>query len=356
MNKKLLLTTALIGTLSVLGTANAELKIGAHVKTAWKSMEGFATGAPSGSGFTQERQIDLSSSGTLNNGWAYKAGFSLEQDANETGFDGSETLYIGVSPSAGTLIQIGTDGAPLNGDYNIVPRAGNAMNEEIGNGNATTVQASAGMFATNLKYAQDSGTIKSNAYINVTQDIPTGKIAVTFAPNSKDKMNLAADTTVQSNQDGGSGFEINYAGKPLPNLDVYLAAMDQNCGTVSGTTCQKNASSRAIGFAYTMGTVKAGAELVKNDNVGGGETTMKEYGVVFKLSDNATAGIGRTVTSGKLNNGVKDGTEDETVTYLQVGYNLGAIGTQLSYIDGNALGYTATNDSKALVLKVNTKF
>ena len=89
MKKTLLLTTALIGALSILGSAQAEIKVGGHVKLAYKSMEGFGA-ARSNSGFSQERQLDFKSEGTLNNGMKYAAGFSLEQDGGETGFDGGE--------------------------------------------------------------------------------------------------------------------------------------------------------------------------------------------------------------------------------------------------------------------------
>ena len=39
MKKTLLLTSALISTISILGTAQAEIKFGAGVKTAWKSYD-----------------------------------------------------------------------------------------------------------------------------------------------------------------------------------------------------------------------------------------------------------------------------------------------------------------------------
>ena len=68
MKKTLLLTTALVGALSIIGSANAEVKIGAGVKTNYKAAE--RTGAlPTSSGFSQERQIDVSSSGDLKNGF-----------------------------------------------------------------------------------------------------------------------------------------------------------------------------------------------------------------------------------------------------------------------------------------------
>jgi hypothetical protein len=83
---------------------------------------------------------------------------------------------------------------------------------------------------------------------------------------------------------------------------------------------------------------------------------MTEIGLTFKMSDNATVGIGQTKTSQEtIATGAAVG-QDEKINYLQVGYNLGAIGTQLSYIDGENMANSANVDSKTLVLKVNTKF
>jgi hypothetical protein len=351
MKKTLLLTTALIGTLSVLSTAQAEVKIGAHVKTAWKSMEGLANNDKSNSGFSQERQIDFSSSGTLNNGWAYKAGFSLEQDAGETGFDGGETNYLAFT-SGNTTVQIGADSAPLNGDFNIVPRAGNAMNEEIGYSSTMS-----GLnFNTTLKYAQDLALNKAPAGVSVLQKFGGDhQVAVTFQPRSDDKMASSATSgtndTAVSSASGKSVMSAAYYGSPVSGLNVY-AEWEQ---AKKNSTDTRDGKIQALGFNYSMGSVKFGAEAMNYDLATGASTDTREYGVVFKLNDNATAGIGRTVTSGKTTAGVAEANK-EKINYLQIGYNLGAVGTQFSYIDADNLGYASTADSKAVVLKLNTKF
>ena len=362
MKKTLLLTTALIGTLSILGTAQAEIKVGGHVKTAWKSFEGFAAGARTNSGFSQERQIDFSSEGTLNNGLKYAAGFSMEQDAGETGFDGGEGNFVNVT-SGNTTIELGVDHAPLNGDFNIVPRAGASMNDEIGavgsshTGNTTT-------FDTKMKYAQNLGTVKQSMGIAVQQKFTGGSVVVNFVPRSGDTLasggaqttsntvtpDGTGDTQVSA-ETGKSAYEISYFGQPVAGLDLFL-----NYAEVAKNTADlQDAKTKGIGFAYTAGAVKFGAELVRADLATNAETETREYGIVYKISDVMTAGIGRTETEGKNAAGADEAAK-EKVNYLQVGYNLGAIGTQLSYIDADNLSYVAASDSKALVLKVNTKF
>ena len=345
MKKTLLLTTALIGTLSILGTAQAEITVGGHVKLAYKSMEGFGTGARASSGFNQERQLDFKSAGALNNGWNYAAGFSLEQDGGETGFDGSETNYVSFI-NGNTTISVGADSAPLNGDYNIVPRAGNAMNEEIGNAASAGTN---GTIDTKLKFAQDATYTKAPTVVSVMQKFDGGAIAIGYAPRSDDKLN-SGDTQVTS-ASGKPAHYVAYAGKPVANLDVYA---EYSAQAKNGADLQ-DGKAQSLGFAYTIGAVKFGAERANVDNVAGTETEMTELGAVMKLSDKATIGIGRTSTEGKTAAGANEAAK-EKITYLQVGYNLGAIGTQLSYIDADNLGYVATQDSKAVVLKINTKF
>jgi len=335
MKKTLLLTTALIGTLSVLGTANAEIKIGGGVKTAWKSAESITATGPATSGFTQERQIDFSSSGTLNNGLKYAAGFSMEQDGGQAGFDGSEGNYVNVT-SGSTTVELGNDHAPLNGDFNIVPRAGNAMNEEIGS-------------LSGLKYSQGTGTIKESMGIAVLQKFTGGAVAVNFVPKVGQKAEVA-DTAVNATT-GKSGYEVSYFGQPVSGLDLFV---NYASATKDGAQL-KDLKTQGAGFAYSVGSLKFGAEKVNMEDAAGTEKDTLEYGVVFKMSDNATVGIGHTTTEGKLVGGA-DAAAKEKINYLQVGYNLGAIGTQLSYIDADNLSYVAASDSKALVLKVNTKF
>lgn len=346
MKKTLLLTTALIGTLSILGSAQAEIKVGGHVKLTYKSMEGLTTGAKTNSGFTQERQLDFKSEGTLSNGMKYAAGFSLEQDGGETGFDGGETNYVSLI-NGNTTISIGADSAPLNGDFNIVPRAGNAMNEEIG---ATSSSSPATHFNTQLKYAQDATFTKAPTVVSVLQKFDGGAIAIGFAPRSDDNLNKAGDTAVP-NLSGKSAHYVAYSGQPVANLNVYAeySAQDKN------STDLQDGKTQSLGFNYTIGSVKFGAERADYEATNKTEKEMTEFGVVMKLSDNATAGIGRTVTEGTQANGASEAAK-EKINYLQVGYNLGAIGTQISYIDADNLGYVATQDSKAVVFKINTKF
>lgn len=333
MKKTLLLTTALIGSLSVIGAAHSAVTIGAGVKTAWKTFENTSATGGASTGFTQERQIDLSSSGDLNNGLKFSAGFSLEQDGGETGFDGSEGNYVNVT-SGNTTFELATDHAPLNGDFNIVPRAGNAMNEEAG-----------GL----ISYSQSAGSIKENMGVSVLQKFDGGSFSINFVPKQGQKAEVA-DTATPGIQTGKRAVELAYFGQPAKNLDVYANYVS---GTKDSSDTQ-DVKTRGLGLAYNLGAIKIGAERVNMDLATGADHKTTEYGAVYKISDNATIGIGHTKSEKTTTAGASQ--PDETINYLQVGYSLGAVGTQFSYISISDANNVAGASINGVVLKVNTKF
>ena len=352
MKKTLLLTTALVGALSIIGSANAEVKVGAHVKTNYKSFERSTAGAASQSGWSQERQLDFSSSGDLNNGWKYAAGFSLEQDAasnTETDtttaaqgayIDGSENTYVDFI-KGNTTITVGNDHI-LNGDYGIVPRVGEPMSDEISGLKPNGTNS--------LAYAQNLGTIKESMGLGVVQKMDIGTVAFNYAPHAGQKA-ATGDTTVGDSTALG-GYEIMFAGGfGISGLNTAI-----NYSSVAKDSTQTDdATLKSFGASYTVGGVKFGAEIAKYTLATGAETNTQEMGVTFKVSDQVSMGIGQTKTDGKSAAGV-DTAEDEKITYLQVGYNLGAVGLGLSYIDADSVGNIADNDTKGVVLKMVAKF
>jgi hypothetical protein len=351
MKKTLLLTTALVGAVSIIGSASAEVKIGAHVKTNYKSFERSATGSASQSGWSQERQIDFSSTGDLNNGWKYAAGFSLEQDAETASgnssptkqgavIDGSENNYVDFI-KGNTTLTIGNDHI-LNGDYNIVPRVGENMADEI--------SGLAPDGTNSMKFSQSQGTIKESMGLGVVQKMDIGTVAVNYAPHAGEKA-VAGDTTVGDNTALGA-YEIMFAGGfGVPGLNT---AINYSSTTKNGTNTQ-DAELKAFGASYTVGAVKFGAEISKYELATGAENDTQEIGITFKVNDQISIGAGTTKTDGQSASGVAT-TEDEKIKYLQAGYNLGAVGLGLSYIDADSIGNTANNDTKGLVLKMATKF
>jgi hypothetical protein len=357
MKKTLLLTTALIGNLLILGSVQAQTTITGELKMAYKSVEGFGVGnsAKTNSGFTSERQINFANKGKLNNGLDYAAGFSLETEAGTT--DGTEGNYFNII-SGNTTVTVGMDHI-LNGDYAIVPRAGAPMNEEIGISNGSGLSGTTaanndgrGAVRTGLQYSQGLGDNNEDMGIGVIQTIPSvGRLAVNYVPRTDDTANVG-DTDVPTGAVGKSGYSLFFVGDlGVKGLQVALERAVNEKNT-SDVVDQKVT---AFGASYTMGDFSFGAERQKFIDVTKAETETTEFGLTYKINNNASAGIGTIKTEGKTAAGAGEA-HDEEIKYLQIGYNLGGYSTQLSVIDMENITFAEANDAKAVVVKFATKF
>jgi hypothetical protein len=358
MKKTLLLTTALIGNLLILGSVQAQTTITGELKMTYKSVEGFGTGntGKTNSGFTSERQINFANKGKLNNGLDYAAGFALEADGNGA-FDGTEGNYFNII-SGNTTVTIGMDHI-LNGDYAIVPRAGAPMNEEVGqaSGTALTNGSAAGNAdrsdsRVGLQYNQALGDNNEKMGIGVIQTIPSvGRLAVNYVPRSDDAAKTD-DTVVPTTAIGKSAYSLFFVGDlGVKGLQVALerAVNEKNTGDLVDQKVT------AFGASYTMGDFSFGAERQKFTDVSKAETETTEFGLTYKINNNASAGIGTIKTEGKTAAGAGLA-QDEEIKYLQIGYNLGGYSTQLSVIDMENITFAENNDAKAVVVKLATKF
>ena len=356
MKKTLLLTTALIGNL-LIGSVQAQTTITGELKMAYKSTEGFATGAASNSGFTSERQINIASKGKLNNGLDYAAGFSLEQDGGQDGkgtsaalnsaIDGGEGNYFNII-SGNTTITLGMDHI-LNGDYAIVPRAGAPMNEEIGSLGGTSVRTDS---RAGLQYNQSLGDNNEFMGLGVIQTIPSvGRLAVNFVPRVDDSAQTP-DTDVPVTATGKSAYSLFFVGDlGVKGLQVALERAQNEKNGANATDPKVT----AFGASYTMGGFSVGAERQKFTDGSKAETETTEFGLTYKINNNASAGIGTVKTEGKNTTGAALG-NDEEIKYLQIGYNLGGFSTQLSVIDTENVAFVSTQDAKSYVFKIATKF
>jgi len=90
--KKLLATTALAGVV-LSGSAFAQTTITGELRLGYKA-QSVGTVATSSRGFGTEQQINVQTKGKTNIGWDYAAGFSLENDGEQTGTLYNENVYM----------------------------------------------------------------------------------------------------------------------------------------------------------------------------------------------------------------------------------------------------------------------
>ena len=169
MKNKLLLTTAIAGSLLASGVAMAETKITGSMDISYSGRSADASaGAASTDGFGSETQLNISNSGDLNNGMSYKAGFSMESD---TSTDAFENAYIDINLASGTTLSFGSDHfPPLDGT--ITPLVSVAIDTVAGGGTGA-----------------GSETITDLAYFNilVSKTPPGGKALVKIYPKGLQK-------------------------------------------------------------------------------------------------------------------------------------------------------------------------
>jgi predicted porin len=168
-------------------------------------------------------------------------------------------------------------------------------------------------------------------------------------PKSDDAAKVAdTNTPSASGKSAYSAFFVGDLG--VKGLQVALEkAQNEKNGTASDQKVT------AFGASYTMGDFSIGAERQKFTDVTKAETETTEFGLTYKINNNASVGIGKIKTEGKDATGEALDL-DEEIKYLQIGYNLGGYTAQVSVIDVDNVEFVDTKDSKAYVFKLATRF
>ena len=324
--RKLLLTTALIGSTLVAGNAIAQTTVSGNLNISYKAgASDAATGTTtnSGRGFGNEQQLNIQNKGALNNGMNYAAGFSIENDGSQSG-----TLFNeNIDRSTSTL---------LNG-----MEAGD-MADGV-NGTAVFLTA--------------PGSKPAESYhAGITQTIPgIGKVSFLYAPN--DTTGGAATGTdknfVEDNSE--SAMEIGFVGdlgvKGL-NAHAFTNKQKATAGSKAVTAASVNDhKGHNIGASYNMGSVtlgydykKEGAKTVNSD------VKQNSFGAAYAVDKNLTVGLNYTKAD-------KEGASvDAKAKTLLVGYSLGPVAlianvSQLENITG-----AAGVDANVVYLAARTSF
>jgi hypothetical protein len=341
MKNKLLLTTALAG-LALSTSAFAETKITGGMTLTYAGISSASSSASSTQGMGREVQLDIRNSGDLNNGWKYAAGFSMEQDGTQTGFDGGEQNFIDFI-KGDTTLSFGMDHMP-NLSGTAVPRVGKMLGTATAGINARPEASSQ-----SLIYLNDPlSTTYTSFGVGIMQKVPTGVVSFNFIPRVGDTGSV--DAGGGDGSEGNRAYEATYNGQ-VDAIGIKLGykniASDHNLSTVT------NGSGKAYqgGVNYTAGAFKIGA----NRNVVRPGTTNTDYntnelGVAYAINNNLSVSASRASSK-------KDGgATNETITEAAIGYNLGAVSVVLQYADVQDANGVANKDGEKLALRLSTAF
>ena len=397
MNKKLLLSTALVGGMISGSSAIAQTTVSGSLDLHYRAQK-VSGGLNSNEGLGRETQLNIANKGKLNNGWDYLAGFSLEFDGNQrnpvsgtqdatvyktptTTVSGSnvtaavstagscvaiptitaattapssdateansisnENIYIDfINASSGTTITVGVD--------HIQNITGSVVPQVMGN-TIDNVAVGMGAKATNTMGANP----KESIGFGIIQAIPTAGLTASawYAPNNgdfgvRDQYNANGAVTGIRN----SAYELGLTGANVAGVKGLSLRYFYNKEDKS-TSVLNDLEGRSYGIAYQAGAFGIGAEKHTQNRTAGTATTdadltTKTYGVTYAASQNVTLGLTqlRTDTVGLVK---------EKITSLQLGYNLGPVAVIAAYSKGDDVGGVAGVDNTEGAIRLSTKF
>jgi hypothetical protein len=187
--------------------------------------------------------------------------------------------------------------------------------------------------------------------LGIVQNVGTGNASFNFIPRTDDSAN-AADTGMPVGV-GKGAYELTYFGT-VPGVKGLSTNLAYNVARKNGADTQDQ-KLKLYSFTYAIDQFAVGVEKRDAELATGAEQDSMEYSLSYKMSPNASVGVGRIITEGKTTAGA-DRANKEEINYVQVGYNLGAIYTTLNYVDAENIAYSATQDGKAWIANFGVKF
>ena len=380
MKNKLLLSTALIGSMVAAEFAAAQTTVTGNLAINYRAQENKTVAAGSqGStrGFGRETQLNIQNKGKLNNGMDYAAGFSLEfdgqdrvtrtQGAQATGnvyepnTISNENLYVNFI-SGNTTLHVGLDHIQ-NITTDVVPMVLPLMDN---------VAAGIGAKATNviganpkesfgfgvIQVIPGTGLTASALYVPTNRDFGNGDHAApSNCISSADTQVNTITTNVQNQGCGNSAYELGLVGRDAFGVKGlgFRAFKNNEDGHLSGTPKLEGTH---YGVSYATGPFAVGVERYKQNRTAttsAAEADQKstQYGVTYAVSKDVSIGLVQAKT--ELSTA---GTKEEKITSAQIGYNLGpvAIAAAVSKVDDVGATTTAGSDSKEFQVRITTAF
>jgi hypothetical protein len=360
--KKIMLTTALASVLATSAfaqtTITGELRINYKDVGMDKGQTGILTKKDTNFGFGAEQQINIQTKGKLNvGGLDYAAGFSIENDGEQTGTLFNENVYMDlINASSGTTVSFGRDHIQRSdSDFSATNLVGFTPNELSQINNATNGGTS---------FSQTTGAGPSQSYgAALVQSTPFGTFSYNFVPNNAKAPSAAADTTKQStevtnasntgvgssettNINTTTAYEYGFVGGlGVKGLQVHYFKNANNDFAVN--TNEVKAEGRNYGVKYNFGQVTVAANKKKNqaetttalktatDSTNTNEITETAYAVAYAVSPNLT--VGAIYAKADLSTATL---ADQKTKGINIGYALGPVDL--------AVGYAKNTDSKGL--------
>ena len=380
MKNKLLLSTALIGSMVAADLALAQTTVTGNLAVNYRAQERkvAATGnLTSTRGFGRETQLNIQNKGKLNNGADYAAGFSLEFDGQdragsimgtqsvandrEPNTISNENIYVNFI-SGNTTLHIGVDHIQ-NITTDVVPTVLNLLdNVSAGIGGKATNAVGANpkeSFGVGIIQAiPGAGITASGFYVPKNRDFGSGdQVApsgcTVAASTGVAVITVTANTTVGC---GNSAYELGLVGKDafgIKGLGFRAFTNEEHAQDATVTDLEGH----HYGVSYATGAIAVGVERYHQNRTSSTVATnanqkTNQFGVTYAASKDVSVGLVHARTD------LANTTLTEKIYSAQVGYNLGpiAIAAAISKVDDVGASSTMGSDSKEFQVRVTTAF
>lgn len=330
--KKLLITSALAGSLLVSASASAEMKVKGYLETTLGSGETPATSSVTNQGTSIGYETGVTFSGTkdLDNGMSMTTKATLEDNA----FLGQAMAFS----SDGNTIFIGNDYHGLD-DKQTVPTVANMIED--------------GNKGLKVSYNNNAGTIHSKSGVGVMNKSDMGTIALYYVPKVGASV-AGGDSNPGAQAKSGSGLAIGFQGSlGVEGLGVNLSRTNKDTDGLDASEITMT----NFGAKYNYGSLAVGAQRSTVDDanlseafVSGTESEYTSYGATYAVNDALSVGVQYAETS------LTAATSDEEVLSYTVGYNLGGQVVSVQFHDVENKGTTKGTDGQAVELRIKSSF
>lgn len=357
MKNKLLLTSALAGSLMFTGLASAQTTISGNLDISYKvvSSDGVGTRTSSNDRFGKESQINLANKGKLSNGLDYAAGFSLEFDGNDANAASTnnqnthnENVYIDFI-SGNTTFTVGVDHIQ-NSDRTLGTLMGEDA-EDLADG----IRGSNAGISISSVGADPAATYGAG----IMQKTPVGTLSAWYSPRSGGaNAGLSSNdiSTALDNDNGKSGYEFGFAGdlgvKGLSS-HLFYNKTEAAAGAVGANQDRKGTN---IGLSYNAGVITAGVNRKDVDeSAANTETKQMEYSIAYAATKELSIGLNYSKADRNIGAAAA---ADEKVKSLAVGYNMGPVAVIAQYGQVKGHGGLAADTSEGDVgyIQLSTRF
>jgi len=361
-----MLTTALASVLTT--AAIAQTTITGELRVSYSDItmkKGYGTADTGGNGtsdsaygFGVEQQINIQTKGKLNvGGLDYAAGFSIENDGQQTGTLFNENTYIDLTnASSGTTVSFSRDHIQRSDtDFsatNLVGFSPNELSQTGSVGNAGT------------RFKQNIGAAPGQNFgAAVIQKTPIGSFSYNLVPNNGSSVaNDAALAALGGSEDvpanTTAAYEYGFLGDfGVKGLQVhYFKNANSDFVTVTNNV---KAEAKNMGIRYNFGQITVGANKKEHQqettttNVTNGtlsEVTEKAYAAAYAVNKDLTIGL-LYATAQRANN-----TIDQKVKGINIGYALGPVDLSVGYAQNTDQAGVAGSDSDHVIARLIGKF